>query len=164
MQQKCQLQLVGGRETLEISLYGIREQIIDLLSLHSDIDQVVELRVFGNGQDAIYRIRRYAAAMRLQSDTQTLIASQYQDGSGELPEPVLMLLHEPMRGAVSLTPRHSEGVPTGEFELPALIEKSGPWLVVPKSGSAVSFRPLFIAEVGSLSLKLMTHRACRKRC
>jgi len=135
----------AAERPLEISLYSIREQIVDLLSLHSDIDQVVELRVFGNRKDSIYRIRRYAAAMRLQSDTQTLIASQYQDGSSELPEPVLMLLHEPMRGAVSLTPRRSEGVPTGEFELPALIEKSGPWLVVPKSGSTVSFRPLFVA-------------------
>lgn len=135
----------AAERPLEISLYSIREQIVDLLSLQSDIDQVVELRVFGNGKDAIYRIRRYAAAMRLQPDTQTLIASQYQDGSRELPEPVLMLLHEPMRSAVALTPRRSEGVPTGEFELPASIEKSGPWLVVPKSGSTVSFRPLFIA-------------------
>lgn len=135
----------AAERPLEISLHSIREQIIDLLSLHSDIDQVVELRVFGNGQDVIYRIRRYTAVMQLQSDTQTLMASQYQSGGGELPEPVLMLLHEPMRSGISLVPRCTEGVPTGEFELPALIEKNGPWLVVPKSGSEVSFRPLFIA-------------------
>ncbi|OGQ53910.1 MAG: hypothetical protein A3J24_07170 [Deltaproteobacteria bacterium RIFCSPLOWO2_02_FULL_53_8] len=128
----------------EISLFNIREQIVDLLSLQSGIDQVVELRVFGNGQDANFRVRKYATEMLLDRDRQVLRASNLQDGSTALPEPILMLLHEPMRGAVHLSSRTSEGVPTGEFELPALIEKNGPWLVLPKQGSSVSFRPLFV--------------------
>jgi len=130
---------------LEISLFNIREQIVDLLSLQSGIDQVVELRVFESGQDATFRIRKYSTEMLLDRDRQMLRASNLQDGGAALPDPILMLLHEPMRGAVSLRSRTSEGVPTGEFELPDLVERNGPWLVLPKSGSSVSFRPLFIA-------------------
>lgn len=130
---------------LEISLFNIREQIVDLLSLQSGIDQIVELRIFGNGQNDYYRIRKYSMEMLLDRDRQVLRAANLQDGSAALPEPVLMLLHEPMRGASTLSSRTSEGVPTGEFELPTLVEKNGPWLVVPIAGASASFRPLFIA-------------------
>lgn len=135
----------AAEKPLEISLFNIREQIIDLLSLQSGIDQVVVLRIFGNGQDAYYNIRKYATEMLLDRDRQVLSAANMQDGSAALPEPILMLLHEPVRSAVRLSSRTSEGVPTGEFELPALVGKNGPWLVVPKSGESVSFRALFIA-------------------
>ncbi|KQB53692.1 hypothetical protein AQS70_09600 [Pseudomonas endophytica] len=130
---------------VDISLFNIREQIVDLLSLQSGIDQAVELRVFGNGQDANFRVRKYATEMVLDRDRQVLLASNLQDCNTALPEPILMLLHEPMRGAVHLGSRLSEGVPTGEFELPGLVERNGPWLLLPKQGSPVSFRPLFIA-------------------
>lgn len=130
---------------LDISLYNIREQIVDLLSLQSGIDQVVELRVFGNGHDASYRIRRYATEMQLDRDSQMLCAANLHFGSDDFPKPVLMLLHDPMRSSIALSSRTTDGVPTGYFELPAIVERDGPWLVLPKSGSAVSFRPLFVA-------------------
>ncbi|UQQ18126.1 hypothetical protein MYA98_10465 [Salmonella sp. WGH-01] len=43
-----------------------------------------------------------------------------------------MLLSEPERKVVLLTSRMSEGVPVGEFELSSIIQKNGPWLVLPK--------------------------------
>jgi hypothetical protein len=130
---------------LEVSLFTIREKIVDLLSLQSGIDQVVTLRVFGHGQGANYQIRRYSTEMQLERDRQVLSTANLQGYEGDLPEPVLMLLHEPMRSAISLSSRVSEGVPTGAFELPSQVEKNGPWLVIPKKESSVSFRPLFIA-------------------
>lgn len=134
----------AAEKPVEISLFSIREQIIDLLSLDSGIDQTVELRVFGNGPDAVYRLRRYATVIEVERDFQVLRVSTYQSVDDDLPEPVLMSLHDPMRSAVSMLSRRSEGVPTGEFELPALVGRDGPWLVVPKKNSTVSFRPLFI--------------------
>ncbi|WP_305828237.1 STY4851/ECs_5259 family protein [Pseudomonas aeruginosa] len=134
-----------AEKPLELSLFNIREQIVDLLSLQSGIDQVVELRVFGNGQDTSYRIRRYSTEMQLDRDRQMLCAANLHDGADAIPEPVLMLLHDPMRSSIALRSRTSEGVPTGDFELPIAVERDGPWLVLPKSGSSVSFRPLFIA-------------------
>lgn len=135
----------AAEKPVEISLFSIREQIVDLLSLHSGIDQTVELRVFGSGPDVVYRLRRYAAVMEIEKGFQVLTVSSYQSATDALPEPVLMLLHDPVRSAVAVSSRKSQGVPTGEFELPALVERNGPWLVVPRLGSAVSFRPLFIA-------------------
>lgn len=130
---------------IEISLFSIREQIIDLLSLYSGIDQTVELRVSGNGPNVVYRIRRYATVMELDKNCQVLRMSMCQSACDSSPAPVLMSLHDPMRNAIATSSRYSEGIPTGEFELPALVEQDGPWLVVPKPDSTVSFRPLFIA-------------------
>lgn len=136
---------IATDKPLEISLFNIREQIIDLLSLQSGIDQVVEMRVFGNGQDSNYLIRRYATEMQLNRDRKTLQITNLYDRVNSIPEPVLMLLHDPMCSPIPLYSRNSEGVATGEFELPMAIERDGPWLVLPKAGSAVSFRPLFLS-------------------
>lgn len=130
---------------VEISLFNIREQIVDLLSLQSGIDQIVELRVFGHAHETNFRICRYATEMLLDRSNQLLRMANLHDAHAVLPEPVLMLLHDPMRAGVRLISRTSQGVPTGEFELPELVEKNGPWLVVPKSGTSASFRPLFVA-------------------
>lgn len=130
---------------LEINLFNIQEQIVDLLSLQSGIDQVVEMRVYGNGQDSHYRIRKYAMEMQLDHGRQLLSAVNLHDGADAIPEPVLMLLHDPMRNSIALRSRASEGVPTGDFELPAAVERDGPWLVLPRAGSSASFRPLFVA-------------------
>ncbi|MBO3277444.1 STY4851/ECs_5259 family protein [Pseudomonas schmalbachii] len=136
---------IAADKPLEISLFSIRDQIVDLLSLQSGIDQVVELRVFGVGPDASYLIRKYVTEMELDCDRQILHATNLRDVAAAMPEPVLMLLHDPMRSPIVLHSRTSEGVPTGDFELPKQVEKDGPWLVLPKLGSSVSFRPLFIA-------------------
>lgn len=61
-----------------------------------------------------------------------------------MPQPTLMLINEPERNSISLPSRVSEGTQTGEFELPSIIEKNGPWLIVPANQSAVKFRPRFI--------------------
>src|SRR5690606_15270987 len=158
----------------EVSLFGMREQIIDLLSLQTDIDKAVELRIFGNGQNSIYRIRRYDTSLVYKPDLQRIISTGYQELNGELPAPVMMLLHEPMHRGVPLIPRYSEGVPTGEFDLPSHVEKNGPWLVVPKQGSSVSFRPAFMAggfepaspdgEVQSLQKAVLTFDPTTEAC
>ncbi len=123
----------AAEKPVEISIFSIREQIVDLLSLHSGIDQTVELRVFGSGPDAVYRLRRYSAVLEVEKDFQVITVSSYQSAIDALPEPELMLLHDPMRSAVAVGSRKSQGVPTGEFELPALVERNGPWLVVPQT-------------------------------
>lgn len=125
---------------LEISLFNMRDQIEDLLSLESGIDQVVDLRI----ENTYFRIRKYAAEMKIDYGRQTLVLLDTYNINGMLPEPEIMLLHDPMRKPVMLASKTSEGVPTGEFELPELIDRNGPWLVIPKKGSMVSFRPLFV--------------------
>lgn len=136
---------LAADKPLEISLFNIREQIIDLLSLQSGIDQVVELRVSGSGKDTLYRIRKYAAEVQLDCNRSLLsVVSLHGSAAADMPMPVLMLLHDPMRAPVALPSRTSEGVLTGEYDLPRIFEKDGPWLVLPQVDSSLSFRPMFI--------------------
>lgn len=134
-----------AEKPVEIRLFNISEQIFDLLSLESGIDQVVELRVSGNGVRANYRIRRYATELSLDYGKSTISLSNSYKFTDDLPEPMLMLLHDPMRELIPLNSKLTEGVETGVYELPGAVEKDGPWLVVSNEGSAISFRPRFIA-------------------
>lgn len=125
----------------QIELFSLREQIVNLLSLDSGIDQTVRLQVLMNGsQRAWHNIRRYHSTARL-DDTSRLV--QFDDTSTNV-QPVLITLPDPGRRPVELTARTSEGVATGAFELPNTPEDGGPWLVVPKPGSKTSFRPLLL--------------------
>lgn len=129
---------------IEISLFDLREQIISLLSLGADLDQLVRLQVTGSGQRQNFRIRRYSAELKYNFDLNYLSLGKPVSNERFLPKPTLMLLSEPIRSPIPLYSRQSQGVPTGEFELPTIIEKNGPWLVVPERGSSLTFRPLFI--------------------
>lgn len=129
---------------VEVRLFNIREQILDLLSLQAGLDQAVELRVFAYGQETVLRIRKYAAELSYDAARQVL------SPFGRLPQElweaglVLMALDEPLQSVVDIAPRTSEGVATGEFEVPAVVEKGGPWLVIPRKDAVGTFRPLFI--------------------
>lgn len=131
---------------LEISLFNIREQIEDLLSLHSGIDQTVEMRVFGGvGSDTYFRIRKYSTVLKFDREKQLLSVFRMNGELDSMPEPVLMLLHEPMRTPAELVSRVSEDFePNGEFQLPEIVTQDGPWLVVPKSKDSLPFRPVYI--------------------
>ncbi|MCM2971796.1 STY4851/ECs_5259 family protein [Larsenimonas suaedae] len=134
---------VSGRP-VEVRLFNIQDQILDLLSLKAGIDQVVDLRVSAQGYETIFRIRKYASELFYDAGRQVLGLHTYLRSAVCEFEPALMLLHEPMRSTIDLLPRTSEGIATGEFEVPTRVEKDGPWLIVPKAGSPASFRPLFI--------------------
>ncbi|WP_404296967.1 STY4851/ECs_5259 family protein [Halomonas sp.] len=129
---------------VEVRLFNIREQILDLLSLQAGIDQIVDLRMSVHGYETIFRIRKYAAELFYDTDRQVLGPNACLSSAEWEPEPALMLLHDPMRSMIDVVPRTSEGVATGEFKLPTIVEKNGPWLIVPKEDSPSSFRPLFL--------------------
>ncbi|MDP2609628.1 MULTISPECIES: STY4851/ECs_5259 family protein [unclassified Oceanobacter] len=129
---------------VEVSLYELRSNIESLLSLEDGIDQKVLLTISGDGRDSEYRICRHAANLEKDWDRNVLYSSALASGDEKSIRPVLMLLNEPERRAQKIFPRRSEGVATGEFDIPDVVEKNGPWLVLPHQDSQVSFRPLFI--------------------
>lgn len=134
-----------GEQPLEISLYGLREKIVELLSINTDIDCEVRMEVEGGPVPVRHRMRLFGVQLRKSQDDEFRIHVPYGDtGVAEGLEPRLMLLHEPSIPAVSLEPVRSEGVPTGEFRLPKQVMRDGPWLVVPGPDSKVSFRPLLV--------------------
>lgn len=123
---------------VEVNLFNLKDQIEGLLSLQTGIDLVVELTI---DSKIVCRIGRYAVGMQLDLSRRTLVSSTY---IRKIPKPMLMLLSEPERHPIELRSRMSQGVATGEFELPAIIDKAGPWLIVPAKSSSVTFRPVFI--------------------
>ncbi|MES1925542.1 STY4851/ECs_5259 family protein [Salinisphaera sp. T31B1] len=130
---------------VEISLYNLREQIIDLMSLSGDIDQTVELRISSPGVgDKIYRIRQHSAELVLDRNRGLLATSGLNKINDAFPEPALMLLHDPHQRARLLVSRTSQGTDVGTYELPATLDRDGPWLVVPSTSDSLSFRPIFL--------------------
>ena len=134
----------AGEHPVELNLYSLREHIENLLSLETGIDQIVEMRIDGAGSVHTWQIRRYKYSLNYDYERQVLFSNSVNNRSGQIPSPVIMLLSEPERKPVSLTSRMSEGVPVGEFELSSVIQKNGPWLVVPGKGEETAFRPCFI--------------------
>lgn len=135
----------AGESPVELTLYSLREHIDNLLSLEEGIDQTVDMRIEGGGSAFTWQIRRYKYSLEYDREMQLLLANSVSNRTGQIPSPVIMLLSEPERKAISLVSRTSEGVPVGEFELSSTIQNNGPWLVVPKQGEEASFRPCYIA-------------------
>ncbi|EOC1287598.1 hypothetical protein ACI09O_001681 [Cronobacter muytjensii] len=134
----------AGDRPAELNLYSLREHIDNLLSLEEGIDQIVDMRIEGGGRSFTWQIRRYKYSLEYDRERQLLLANSVSNRTGRFPSPVIMLLSEPERKSVSLLSRMSEGVPVGEFELSSVVQKNGPWLVLPKQGEETSFRPCFI--------------------
>lgn len=135
----------AGSRPLEVSLAGLRDQVNSLFSLDTGIDHVIEMRVTGGGRDIYFRIKPYDSECELDRNRMLLSFPSFQGGLDEaLPRPILMLLSEPERKPVQLISRRSEGVAVGDFEIPASIDKAGPWLVLPHKDSSFSFRPCYV--------------------
>ncbi|WP_019591938.1 STY4851/ECs_5259 family protein [Thioalkalivibrio sp. ALE20] len=134
-----------GQQPLEISLHGLREKIVELLSIDTDIDCEVRLEVEGGPVPVRHRVRLFGVQLRRSEGNEFRVhVADGSGGSAEGLDPRLMLLHAPSVPAVSLEPVRSEGVPTGEFRLPEQVSRDGPWLVVPGPDSKISFRPLLV--------------------
>ncbi|MHA6310055.1 STY4851/ECs_5259 family protein [Pantoea sp. S-LA4] len=147
---------------IELNLYSLRENIENLLSLESGIDQVVEMRIKGAGVVMNWLIRRYKYSMRYDYERELLISHSTQHRAGQTPSPVIMLLSEPERKANPLSSRMSEGVAVGEYELSNIVNKNGPWLVLPKPGEEMAFRPYFIRGEPSLPVDESSIRSLQK--
>ncbi|EGT5649882.1 hypothetical protein SMX15_003306 [Cronobacter sakazakii] len=140
----------AGKRPVELNLYSLREHIENLLSLESGIDQVVEMQVKGAGVVMSWQIRRYKYSLRYDYERELLISYPVSYRVGKIPSPIIMLLSEPERKALPLSSRMSEGVSLGEYELSSIVNKNGPWLIIPKPGEEMAFRPCFIRGEPSL--------------
>jgi len=129
----------------EIELFPLRDEIEQLLSLQRGIDRYVELTV---NSRLVCRIRRYATDLHLDLQRWVLEGLNTVTANGAHPEPVLMCLSEPERLPLPIPARQSQGVELPIYDLPQHIDVTLPWLVIPKEGSSLSFRPelIHIAE------------------
>lgn len=152
----------AGERPVELNLYSLREHIENLLSLESGIDQVVDMQIRGAGVMMSWQIRRYKYSLHYDYEKELLISQSANYRNEQQPAPVIMLLSEPERKAFPLSSRMSEGVPIGEYELHSIVNKNGPWLVVPKQGDEMTFRPCFIRGEPSLPTDESNVRSLQK--
>lgn len=109
-----------------------------------------------------WQIRRYKYSLRYDYERELLVSQSTHYRTEQMSSPVIMLLSEPERKITPLSSRMSEGVPTGEYELSSVINKNGPWLVVPKQGEEMAFRPCFIRGEPSLPVDESSIRSLQK--
>lgn len=152
----------AGKYPVELNLYSLKEYIENLLSLETGIDQVVEMQIKGAGSVMSWQIRRYKYILHYDYEKELLISQSTHYRTSQMPSPVIMLLSEPERKTTPLSSRISEGVPVGEYELSSIVNKNGPWLVIPKPGEEMAFRPCFIRGEFSLPMDESSIRSLQK--
>lgn len=128
---------------LEVSLYGLKDAILELLSLTDLLDGEVELCVKGPGKTLNFIINHYSTMLEHDRSTNTVFLRSTALSNAEGVKPVLMSLSDPEQKPFALVSRQTEGIATGEYELPSFIQHNGPWLIVPDVTSEVAFRAKF---------------------
>lgn len=135
----------GFAEVRLLDLYG---EIEALLSLSSELDARVELRLMVGGKRNFSMIvSRYDVALRpkfmgvaLEDEDMRRVGLEQVQGCGVLALPILRPTDAPRVLSVST----SQGVPCGAWGIEGLRPEHAPWLVYPAQGSALEFRPLCI--------------------
>jgi hypothetical protein len=148
-------ELVTGSDQRPKRLYEIKvgqvPQVIDLFSYQPDM---VQLLGATSSQDAYIRftvesdrrlldmnIRRYRGRVHMDGRRRLKVTEGRFENDVLEARVVAMLVSDPKRAAVSLPEAVSEGVGTGWHEIPAEMERDGPWIIYPVKDSPTLFRP-----------------------
>jgi hypothetical protein len=131
-----------SKAPLEIDLYSLRGYISNLMSLAPGLDQMVELRIKGQGREDYYRVCRHTQELQLSNMGEEVLElkSEHQNSVPNI-EPLAILLSDVERKPVKLECLTTERVATGRFGIPPELHKNGPWLIVPPRNSEMEFRP-----------------------
>lgn len=132
----------------EVRLLDLYSEIEVLLSLSSELDAQVELRlIVGGKRNFSMSVSRYDVALlpkgigvALGDEDLKRVQLEQLQGSKVLAAPMLWPTEEPR----VLSEWVSEGVPCGVWSIEGLKPGFAPWLVYPAPGSALEFRPLCI--------------------
>lgn len=129
---------------VQISLYGLRDAILSLLSTSDALDAKVDLIISGPGRTIRHRISRYSMILEYDNGNNTAFSESSGCVQSSSLKPALMNLANPEQKPVLLSSRLSQGVNTGVYELPPYVKDGGPWLVIPQESSNIKFRAKFI--------------------
>lgn len=125
-------------EPIEISLFMLKDQIEQLLSLQRGIDRYVELTV---NDQLVCRISRYAVDLMINASRSVVSCTDRHYTRTQYPKPCLISLTNPEEKPIELVPYTSQGIDFGEYALPSNLDLDRVWLIVPAKDSPVSFRP-----------------------
>jgi hypothetical protein len=127
-------------ESLVISLHSFKDQIKELLSLEPELDAKVCLTITSLSSKDVFMVYRYSSRVYTNNITNSIKISAIGHGHIKNSSPVLMQLCNPERKPVALRSMYSEGIETGDFEIPDVNFNEGPWMIVPSNDNNVNFR------------------------
>lgn len=132
-----------GETTKVVSLSSYMDDLVQMLAAVPHQDSYVQIVIETSRPLLTLNIRRYGGKL-LWNEPQSFCVIEHERnrplaGAGA----AAMLLCNPEKMAVELSQRRSEGVETGQFELPAEMHLEAPWLIYPSSESGIFFRPGF---------------------
>lgn len=139
-----------GKNFAEVRLLDLYSEVETLLSLSSELDAWVELRLMAGGKRSFsMSISRYDVALRpkmmsiaLEDEDLTRVQLEDLKGCEVLASPMLRPIDKPL----VLSQMMSDGAPCGVWSTAELKPELAPWLIYPKAGSTLEFRPLSIGS------------------
>ncbi|PSL13082.1 hypothetical protein CLV44_11479 [Marinobacterium halophilum] len=139
----------------QVSLFSLYDDILSLFSCSAEQDAVVRCKIETSRPLKQLDIRRYSAEIRFTGGL-----GQFFELTDHNLQPLVhraegtvvmaMKVQTPEEAPVELQPQSIQSLTTGVFELPARLQKDGPWLLYPAEGSATFFRPaLHVPDVAA---------------
>lgn len=131
---------------IQVSLFSLYDDILSLFSCSAEQDAAVRCRIETSRPLKQFDIRRYDAAIQFTNEFRQYFElvdqnSQPLTHRAEGVTVMAMQVQTPEAAPVELHPRSMQELTTGVFELPARLQKDGPWLLYPPEGSTTFFRP-----------------------
>lgn len=134
-----------------LSLFAYQDKVMQLLSSVDDQDAYVKITIIQNGRELKQlNIRRYQAVIEKMGTQQLSLhyASTQSKGQHTISLQAMRLAN-PQQHSVHLIELQSQTVGTGFFEIPAYLERQGPWLVYSPSESPIAIRPFLYISLNA---------------
>jgi len=139
-----------GKTPVLIGLFNYLNDIQQMLGATKNQDAYIRLTIDTDTRHLSLNVRRYNGELNWQKNGEFFIndISGKQIVDGAIAE--AMLLSDPKQAPVKLNERQTQGVGTGYFVIPWLMESNGPWLIYPRDNSEINFRPkLYVSHAGT---------------
>lgn len=127
--------------SVKISLFSYQDDILQMLSAVDDPDAYINVTVEQDHLLLQFSIRRYQVILVEKSRFTWTIQSINKMSDEQSVILFAMRLGNPQQHAVSIHQCLSQGVGTGEYEIPAELEREGPWLIYSSAESQLKSRP-----------------------
>ena len=127
--------------SVQISLFSYQDDILQMLSAIDDPDAYINVTVEQDRLLLQFNIRRYQVVLTEKNSFTWVIQSINKVPDEQSISLFAMRLANPQQHALSIHQKLSQGVGTGEYEIPAELEREGPWLIYSSADSQLKCRP-----------------------
>lgn len=127
--------------SVQISLFSYQDDILQMLSAIDDPDAYIRVTIEQDRLLLQFNIRRYQVVLA-EKDRFTWVIQPINTVPDEQSITLFaMRLANPQQHALLIHQKLSQGVGVGEYEIPAELEREGPWLVYSSADSQLKCRP-----------------------